>query len=711
MAGSGQVEPGPQCGDAAPSARRIAEGGWPITRHRWLLALGSVTALTLFAGVFLFPWSWLIPLVERQSSTAIGRRVTVRSIEVALGGMTVVTLRDVVVANPEGFEADAPFARVASAVVSLDAWASLRGFSPIISAVTLQGLDVEAVTRADGTTNSDFGAAALPAETPSSALPIGAISLRDGRARIRHAPLRADFVIQIETRPVPAVAPAATVPARPQPQSQAASTPTQEEAPAPENATAPPAPERFYATARGTYAGAPLTAQLTGGTVLGVADEANPWPLELAVENGTTRASLRGTIRNPLALAGADLRLELSGPDMRFLTPLTGVPMPSTAAFRAAGRLSYGERRFHFTEIRGQVGNSDLGGTVTIAPRTPRPDVTMDIQARQLDMADLAGLIGGNPGRGRPIRDDTPTSGRVLPDAPVNLPLFRTADVHARLRAARIIGGDAPFDNLDATLELIDGVLTLRPLRGGVGSGAVIVTATLTPRADGQLHAVGDIELQQLDIGRIMQTLGGRGGGALNGRARIDSVGRSTAQLLAHGNGGMTLHTSGGSLSALSMDLAGLRLGNAIFSAFGLPARTSLECFVADFALERGVLNTRTLLLETSDALILGTGSIRLDEERLDLRLRSEAKHFTIASLPASIAVRGSLNDPSVLPVATDRRSLGPVLDLALSPLSFVPIIEFGIGEDPRCRAMLERARRPLQGVPAPRAPARPGTR
>jgi uncharacterized protein involved in outer membrane biogenesis len=335
----------------------------------------------------------------------------------------------------------------------------------------------------------------------------------------------------------------------------------------------------------------------------------------------------------------------------------------------------------------------------------------MDIQSRQLDMADLAGFIGGNPGRGQPIRNDTATSGRVLPDAPANLPLFRAADVHARLRAVRIIGGDAPFDNLDATMELIDGVLTLRPLRGGVGSGAVIVTGTLTPRADGQLHAVADVELRQLDIGRIMRTLGGRGGGALSGRAQIDSVGRSTAQLLARGNGRLTLNTSGGSLSAFTMDLAGLRLGNAIFSAFGLPSRTSLECLVADFALERGVLNARALLLETSDALILGAGSIHLDEERLDLLLRSEAKHFTIASLPASIAVRGRLGDPSVLPVAADRRSLGPVLDLALSPLSFIPIIEFGIGEDPRCRTMLERSRRPNQAPPAPGAPARPGAR
>jgi len=317
--------------------------------------------------------------------------------------------------------------------------------------------------------------------------------------------------------------------------------------------------------------------------------------------------------------------------------------------------------------------------------------VTMDLRARHVDLADLAGFIGGNPGRGQPIRNDTSRTGMVLPNAPVNLPLFRAADVHARFRAARIIGADSPFDTLDVTLELINGVVKLQPLRGGVGSGAVIVTGTLTPQEDGQLHALGEMEFQQLDIARILRTLDAQGGGALSGRARIEATGRSTAQLLARGNGALSLRTAGGNLSAFAVDMAGLRLGNAIFSAFGLPSRTNLECFVADFAMERGVLNARTLLLETSDAVLLGSGSIHLEDERLNLRVRSEAKHFTIASLPASIALRGRLSDPSVSLVAAER---GGALDAILAPLSFIPIIEFGIGDDPRCEAMLERSRR-----------------
>ena len=491
--------------------------------------------------------------------------------------------------------------------------------------------------------------------------PIGELTITNGRAHVVHAPLRADFAVTVETRDIEA------------------------------------ARAQIVASARGTYAGAPLVARLTGGSVIAVQDAEHPWPVDLELENGPTRASLRGTLRNPLALAGADLRLTLAGPDMRLLRPLTGVPIPQTPAYEVAGRLAYAERRFRFTGMQGRVGRSDLSGDVTIDPRGERPDITADLHARQLDLADLAGFIGGNPGRNVPIRDDTPSTGRILPNAPVNMPLFQSANIHARYRAARILGEDSPLDNLDVTLELIDGVLTLKPLRGGVGQGAVLVNATFTPQPSGDLHAVGEVSFRRLDISKLMQALGGRGGGALDGLARIDSTGRSTAQLLARGNGVLSLRTSGGNLSALAVDLAGLRLGNAIFSALGIPSRTALECFVAEFGLQAGVLTTRAMLLETSDALIIGTGTIRLDQEQLDMRLVSHAKGVTIGALQTRLGVTGRLSDPSVFPVIlpeSTRPGLAGVLDTVLAPLGLLPLIEAGPEDDPRCRNLLESTRR-----------------
>jgi hypothetical protein len=48
--------------------------------------------------------------------------------------------------------------------------------------------------------------------------------------------------------------------------------------------------------------------------------------------------------------------------------------------------------------------------------------------------------------------------------------------------------------------------------------------------------------------------------------------------------------------------------------------------------------STRTLLLETADAATEGTGTVDLGDEHVDIRLRTQSKHLTIAVLPRPIA-------------------------------------------------------------------------
>ncbi|HEY4253629.1 MAG TPA: AsmA family protein [Roseomonas sp.] len=636
--------------------------------RRWMLYLG-VPVIAIAVVLSLFTWRWFIPIVEQQASAALGRSVTIQDLDVRLGRVVTVTLGGVRVDNPAGFPAAPPFARLDSLAVLIDVMAYWHDRRIVIPAVTVDGADVQVAALDAERNNYGFAlggpagddAAAAPASGPS----IGAVNIRNSRVHVAHAPLQADFNIAVETRQ--------TGQAEPQ----------------------------LLARAEGTYARQQLTAELTGGAILSLRDADRPWPVELRLQNGPTRAQLSGTLRNPLAFAGADLKLELAGPSMALLMPLTGVPIPETPRYRISGQLDYADGRVRFTGMQGQVGNSDLGGDITVDPRGERPDVTADLRSRRVDLADLAGFIGGNPGRDTPTRPDAAATGRILPDTPINFPKFDAANVHLRYRAGQIRGRSMPLDNLDVALELVDGALTLRPLRFGVGRGEIAGNLSLTPSDGGNLHAVADINFRRVDISRLMQAAGSQGGGALNGSARIDGAGRSMAQILGRGNGALTLSTSGGNLSALLVDLSGLRLGSAILSAIGIPGRTEIECFVANFGLERGVLSTRALFLETDSALLSGSGSVRLDRETIDYRIRSEAKHLSIAALPTSIMVTGSFGEPSVMPEVVElgvRGGLAAALGLAAGPLAILPTIEFGIGDDPRCNAMLGRLRSPPPG-------------
>jgi uncharacterized protein involved in outer membrane biogenesis len=599
--------------------------------------------------------------VEERASAALGRQVGIQHLHVGFGRRLTVRVDGVRIGPPTDFGEAPPLADVVRVEVEIEP-GSLFGGRMVLPRVTLNQPALALLAGPDGRANYRFGGNYGGGGEPPV---VGRLEIADGTAQVALATMRADFRVRFGTEG-----------------------------------------DAIIAIAEGRYAGQPIHARFTAGALLSVRDTAGPWPMTLELANGPTRLTLQGTVAQPLHLAGADLKLELAGPDLQLLAPLTGVPFATTPPFRVAGQLDYADGRARFSGVRGQIGRSDIAGEIGIAPGATRPLVTAALTSHRLDPADLGGFIGSQPGR-----RDTPgqtqaqrealaraeASPTLLPDTPLDLPRLRAADVRATLRAERFEDQRVPLDALALDVSILDGAVRLDPVRIGVGQGYIGGKLVLTPRAEGGLVAHGSFELRRVDVARLLAPMGVRGGGALGGVASIDGTGASLAQLLGNGNGALTVAMVGGNLSALVVDLSGLQFGRALLSALGLPTRTSIGCLVGDFVLRRGMLETRTFVLDTDNSVITGSGTVDLGREALDLRLRTASKGFTIGSLPTSISVTGRFKSPRVLPDAGELVARGGVaagLGLLALPLAVLPTIQLGVGEQNQCEGVVAAARR-----------------
>ena len=143
-------------------------------------------------------------------------------------------------------------------------------------------------------------------------------------------------------------------------------------------------------------------------------------------------------------------------------------------------------------------------------------------------------------------------------------------------------------------------------------------------------------------------------------------------------------------------DLSGLQFGRALLSALGIPDRTKIECLIGDFGLRQGALSVRTLLLDTESHVVTGSGVAGLGKEVLDLRLRTDSKHFSIGSLPTSIGITGSFKSPSIAPDAAElgaRAGAAVGLGVLFAPLALLPTIQLGVGENSQCERLTEAGR------------------
>jgi len=644
-------------------------------RRRWPFVVGGLV-LALGIAAALFRWEWLIPIVEKQASAALGRPVTVTHLHVRLGLVPHIEADGVTIANPADWPGGGNFATADKLSVDLDAMAYIRRREIVIPEIALDHPQVDAQQLEDGHANWTLASRSTPSTGPGPK--IGTLQISDGHVHVVLAKLRSDFNVDVATKDQ---------------QGQ---------------------PSQIVATATGTYAKQPINAQFTGGALLSLRDESQPYPVNLEVANGPTKISVVGTVKDPLAFSGADLKLDLAGPDMSLLMPLTGIAVPKTPPYRVAGSLDYTAGLVKFTGMTGKVGSSDLSGDIQVDTKPEqRPVLTADLQSKLVDLKDLGGFIGAEPGdTGKGTKRPTQSNGRVLPSDPISLPKLSVADVHLKYRAARIQGRSQPLDNMRADLDIVNGAVSLAPLSFGIGRGQIVSNLQLAEQGQG-VHAKATIDFQRVDVDRLVAATGaGRGAGAIGGRAVIDGTGRSMADILGHGNGELKLYMgSGGDLSALLVDLSGLEFGNAVLSALGVPNRTKIQCLITDFVLQQGVVDARTVLLDTDEARVGAKGDINLRDETLKLVLNTESKHFSIGSLPAPVDITGTLGKPSVLPdmaVLGARAGAAIGLGILLTPLgALLPTIQLGTGEDGACSGLLASAKTPPR-VPPARAPARP---
>ncbi len=771
------ADPQPSPTQPRPARRRGGGRIWP-----WVLGV-VVVGIGLLA-VF-WRWDWLVPLVDRQASSALGRPVSIAHLHVRLGRVTTATADDVTVGNPQGFPQDAPLAHARTLTVGMDVWDYLRNRRLVFPLIALDSPDVAATALADGRSNYAFGGGGGDGKGGGggSVLPqIDDLRITDGHVRFRNAALKADFTATVATRAPrrgEAAAPAggpdgpraaqggdaarvtnagpddaksdgarsdaaksdATRPgtaasgetrsadAKPDepkpgthPDAAPAGTATSRAATTQGDTTQATAARdgdarggtgatpvagggnddqdaRIVVDARGTYSGQPVTASFVGGALLTVMSQSRPYPVDLHVRNGDTRVALSGTVRDPLHFQGTNLRLDLRGSDMADLFPLTGIPIPHTPAYGIAGRLDYDTktRAVRFHDFSGRVGNSDLEGTIDEVPGKERPDVTMDLSSHRVNLVDLGGFIGGTPESGR-TPDQTAAQKKavaqanarktLLPDEPINFPKVRAADVHLKYHGEHIENTFVPLDDIRATLDLVDGKITLHPLDFGVGPGTIqsriTVDATREPaRVD------ADVDFKRLSLARIMKaTHAFVGNGTLDGGLVLRTTGNSMASMMGRGDGSMRLTMQGGGqLSALLLDLAGLEFGNAILSALHIPQKAQVQCFISDFDLKDGIAHTKVMLLQTSEARTVGRGDISFRNETLDYSLTTRSTHFSIGSLPGPINITGPLRSPTILPGAevAGRAAAAVGLGILAGPAAILPTIQFGTGEGDAC--------------------------
>jgi len=469
--------------------------------------------------------------------------------------------------------------------------------------------------------------------------------------------------------------------------------------------------DRYKLSGQGILQDQPFSLQATGGSISTLRDTEKPYPLTFDLKMGSTRVDMEGTISDPAKLSGMNAQLNLQGNNLADLFHLTQIPLPPTPPYKLSGRLQKQNEIWKFQQFKGKVGDSDLSGDLSYDTKREPGFVKANLVSQLLQMDDLAGFIGATPSEGtlspeqKAQAEREKASPHLLPDVPIDLTRLRATDMEARFKGKKITGTRFPFNDLDIGFNLQKGVLHLDPFNFGIADGTISGTLVLDGQKDVP-HVQSDLLIKRLSLKQFFTNpkFESLSAGHFGGQLKVKGNGRSLADVLATSNGRITLLMTGGKISLLVVEAAGLDLGEATPLLLGKDKSTDIRCAIGDFKVEDGLLSSEIFVFDTTDSNIEGNARINLKDETIDAEVETHPKDMSIFTARTPITVTGRLKQPDIGldPKQLAARTAGAVvLGAFLTPVAaIIPFIELGLGEDSDCKGLIDQARKHAEAQP-----------
>jgi len=430
-----------------------------------------------------------------------------------------------------------------------------------------------------------------------------------------------------------------------------------------------------------------------GGSLSELRDASVPFPLRLTLEMGETKVVIDGRFQNPMELEGVDAVLKIEGANLADIFYLTAIPLPPTPNYTLEGQLTKSGTVWAYRDFKGQVGSSDLAGTLAYAVGGVRGFLTADLTSNVLDAADLGGFIGLSP------ENEVAKSTKLIPDVPLSRERLLATDLNIHLKANKIEAPNLPFKGMDVRFDLRDGVLKLDPLNLVLADGRVEGAIEIDANPAVPPMKV-DLKLRQLNLTQFFKgtRFESNTNGVFGGKVSLAGEGASLADVLATSNGDLALIMSGGEISLLLIEAADLDIGQALPLLLGKDKSTRINCGVMNFNVKDGLLSSNVVALDTKDSLLVGKVDIDLKDEKIDARLDAKPKDTSLLSLRIPITITGNLISPSIgidKEKTANRGATAIVLGALLTPFAaLLAFVEDGDAPDANCRALIREARK-----------------
>ena len=422
---------------------------------------------------------------------------------------------------------------------------------------------------------------------------------------------------------------------------------------------------------------------------------------------GSTKLVVSGNLlqlqEDPLASLDLHLISDSAVELEEFHSDLEGLRL--NGPFDIAGALSIDNNHLLLEDIRAEIGESDLQGSIQAKFAADPPRFSIDLQSRNY----LTSIFKFDPGSSTEdtLPDDTPNQPTselepALTEEEIgerfeaytssikpNTDWLQSLHLNLDLIAQSGKLGNYEFDDLNAEIEISNGILDIRRIASSSNKGSLqlegdINTSTKPPTYHYSVE-LDELELELFfDLDEDLIT-----GGNLSGELSVTTEGETLSDLLGN-MAGDSLITMGPVeiksklLDQVSTDVLSTILGGIINKEDDRQV-SAYDCGVFGAEIENGVVKAkRTVAMQASDYVLVGKGSLDLNTGQMNFVVLPKARKgigLSISSIAGGFRVEGNIATPQyhlhtggIFSNALLGMALTPTVTTLAGPLAAEPV-------------------------------------
>jgi uncharacterized protein involved in outer membrane biogenesis len=425
----------------------------------------------------------------------------------------------------------------------------------------------------------------------------------------------------------------------------------------------------------------PVTISILGMPFVDYIGDPEGLPATIVFTAADAELTFHGVLDLPVDSKTFSMAMTLKGEKLDSLNEFLRIDLPPFEAYSLGAQFKATDKGYDLSNLVVKLGKSDLRGSLSVNIEGEKPEVAIELASTILQLNDFS--IGdwspedknGSKEKGEEGANVENIAFLLSPEALTRFNMTLSLEMTKVLSGKDLLGSGI----LKSSLQ--DGRFTITPLQLDLVNGTVELDFSFYPtEEEAEIHLSSRVD--RLDLGIIARRIKPEAimGGVLYLDIELDSTARQLSELLTYGNGHFDLGFAPVNYDAGLIDLWAVNLLSALAREVDEAPSSTINCLVASFGMEDGLMQERALFLDTTHMSIEGEANIDFKTEQFKLKAVPKAKRPEFFSLATPLKVKGSFKEFGI--GINKLRLTTSLLSFITSPVH-VPVRRLFVGERP----------------------------